>query len=206
MGTMSHVPRLVVLAVLIILSMAAAFFTWRTHEALEGFDESEAQAVLADGGTAYDRRIYIMKLFDVLLKRKATSDELLELSALDTDAEVLNTVMTRFKLASPTRAQEELLADTGASAAPKAAAVAAAASTSAAAALPPTLVSSTATPLDSDPQAPGPTVNVAAAVTAPIPKPKPKGEVVCLNKEDVQRNIQDIMDHLASFRTSISAK
>lgn len=100
---MGHLPRLVLLAVLVLASMAAAFYTWRTRDALEGFDEEEARAVMADGGSNYDKRIYIMKIFDALLKRKATAAELEEFSKKGSDSEILTTVLARYKVTKPER-------------------------------------------------------------------------------------------------------
>lgn len=186
---MSHFPRLILLAILIVLSMAAAFFTWRTHEALEGFDETEAQSVLADGGSAYERRIYIMKLFDVLLKRKATSTELHEYALMDTDAEVLKAIMTRFNVSEPTQAQNAQLTET---------------STSTSAGPDNLAEGVTAASAPASGPDPGPSPSPGPS-PVPTPLQKPKGEVVCLDKADLVRNIQDIMDHLASFRSSISS-
>lgn len=91
---MRHARRLMLLITLILASIAAAFYTWRTQDSLEGFQDDEASAVLADGGEDYSRRMHVMKLFDALLKRKATSGELDEF-ANGTDAEILQKVLDR---------------------------------------------------------------------------------------------------------------
>lgn len=208
---MSHYPRLILLVVLVLFSMTAAYFTWRTHEALEGFDETEAQAVLADGGTAYERRIYIMKLFDVLLKRKATSAELQEFLVMDTDAEVLQAIMTQFNVAAPTKEQSNALVVNTDLPPPASATVPAPPPPPAPApALPPPPVLATSKAPANVPAEAAQGVNPPKEVQSSSPGAGAgagagKGEIVCLDKEHVQRNIQDIMDHLAHFRSTISS-
>lgn len=100
MREMGHLPRLMLLAVLVVATMAAAFYTWRSRDALEGFDEEEASAIIADGGSNYDKRMYVMKLFDALLKRKATSAELDEFAVMGSDTKILGTVIERYQVAT----------------------------------------------------------------------------------------------------------
>lgn len=97
-----HTPRLVLLAFLVVVSMAAAFYTWRSHDALEGFEEEEAQEVLADSGSDYAKRMYVMKLFDALLKRKASADELDHFSKLGGDTDILNAIIALVKRSGST--------------------------------------------------------------------------------------------------------
>lgn len=205
---MSHIPKLILLAILIFLSMAAAFFTWRTHENLEGFDDDEAHKILADGGTEYDKRIYVMKLFDVLLKRKASSDELKEYSAMNSDLDILSAVTTKFMAGTaPTPAP----APAATPSPPKEGMVDAEDTEEGEAhatryedlqdALPPPPPLLPPPPLASPPH--------PASALAPAPSSSqqisfPKDGMVCLNKQDFQRNIQDIMDQLASFKGFLS--
>lgn len=89
----SHTPRLVMLGVLVLLSLTAAFFAWRQHDALEGFDADEAAAAVIEGPSGYDRRMHVMKLFDALLRRKPSSDELERFTRMDSEASVLQAVL-----------------------------------------------------------------------------------------------------------------
>lgn len=97
---MGHLPRIILLVVLVILSLGTAFYTWRTHEALEGFSEEEAYSVLADEGSHYQMRIYVMKIFDALLKRKPSPDELDTYSTMTSETAVLNSVLEQYHLNS----------------------------------------------------------------------------------------------------------
>lgn len=86
-------PRLVLLVVLILASVTAAFYTWRTRDSLEGFEDEEATSVLADGGADYAKRLYVMKLFDALLRRKATATEIERFTSMGNDTDILNAVL-----------------------------------------------------------------------------------------------------------------
>lgn len=97
---MGHLPRIILLVVLVIFSLGAAFYTWRTHESLEGFSEEEAYSVISDDGSHYHMRIYVMKIFDALLKRKPTSDELDTYSSMQSETDVLNNVLEHYRIGS----------------------------------------------------------------------------------------------------------
>lgn len=202
---MSHIPKLILLAILILLSMAAAFFTWRTHENLEGFDGDEAHKILADGGTDYDKRIYVMKLFDVLLKRKASSDELKEYSGMKSDLDILSAVTTKF-MASTAPAPAPAPASThtphkegmvDAEDDGEGEAHATSYEDPQQDALPPPLPSQSPLP---PPPHPTPATTLIPSRQMSVPK----DGMVCLNKQEFQRNIQDIMDQLASFKETLA--
>lgn len=104
-------PRLVLLLVLILASVTAAFYTWRSRDAMEGFQDDEAIAVLADGGSDYAKRMYVMKLFDALLKRKATPRELEKFAAMKDDTQILNAVIETHRSSDDPPAQDPVDAD-----------------------------------------------------------------------------------------------
>lgn len=97
---MGHLPRIILLVVLVIFSLIAAFYTWRTQESLEGFSDEEAYSIIADNGTNYKMRIYVMKIFDALLKRKPTPDELDTYSSMSSETLVLNSVLEQYHVGS----------------------------------------------------------------------------------------------------------
>lgn len=184
-----HTPKLILLAILILVSMAAAFFTWRANENLEGFNDSEALAILADGGSEYERRLYVMKLFEILLKRKATSDELHKFSAMGSDAEILSTITAMIKPASERVMEHGKEHETRNGV---------------------TVVEEDRLPLERPPMIPTPDSPVVHTISGQAQTPtsapslaQTRGEKVCVDKEIVQKDIQDIMDHLASFRRSL---
>lgn len=186
-----HFPRLMLLAVLVIATVTAAFYTWRAREALEGFDEEEVQAVISDEGTGYDRRLYVMKLFDALLRRKATAAELEEFSKIGTDAEVLKRVIDKTgsstdKIAAFT--EPEVRAPTP---------------------VPPP--APTPVPTQVPTSAPVPvsvpaaTAKTAANVKPTAIAPPPPSDQVCLDKAQLLQSVNDISDRLSGIQSMITS-
>lgn len=172
---MRHVPRLILLITLILASVVAAFYTWRTQDSLEGFLEDEAHAVLADGGAEYAKRMYVMKLFDALLKRRATSSELDEFSRIELDTDILTAVIDRYHPGG------DNVSNKSASAA------------------------SAATPADAAPAATPATATTSPAATAPTSATPLQPAVIspAANKQQLLHLLQDISDRAAESHAMI---
>lgn len=184
-------PRLVLLAVLIIASVAAAFYTWRTRDALEGFDDEEAKAVIADGGSNYDKRIYIMKIFDVLLRRKATAAELEQYSKKDSDTDILSAVVAKYKVVTGTPSSEKYTDTAPGSDKVKDDDTASVTAGTAAAAA------------DSDAEVKDNKKIVKTASKTEIQKKD--DDRVCLNKHDLLQNLNDITDRVSRFQSLVNS-
>lgn len=208
----AHAPRIVLLIALTLGALAVCFYAWQQKESLEGFDDGEVPDGTVDptyySPAAYDNRLYIMKLIDMLKKRKATKEEIGRYSRLQSQAEIMKAIM-----ADESRDDEEYVAAAAASAASAAAASATAPAT-AAAAIDPTTAAQIKAANDAATVAATAASNVATVAAAaaaaasnptPAPAPLPQSTVVGITFAELAARVDDILDLTQKLNSRILA-